>query len=61
MNTGDALDESPQVNGGNNVATGGGIGSSSSSNLFFTKLKKFSGEITDDLNTWVPAMCMVIS
>ena len=63
MNTGDALDESPQVNGGNNVATGGGIGSSSSSNLFFTKLKKFSGEITDDLNTWVREFerCCVIA
>lgn len=37
-------------NAANNIMN---AGNSSSNSLFFTKLRKFNGDITEDLNTWI--------
>ena len=60
MNEGNQLTQ----DGGNNAVIENTAQSNpNTNNLFFTKLRKFTGEITDDLNTWLREFerCCVIA
>ena len=50
-----STNDNVEVTGGNNAGNvvPANSGGSSSNNLFFTKLRKFNGDITEDLNTWI--------